>query len=83
MKDAFTAALSDVVQHQAELASTLESLLSHTTTLGASHSDADGIRSMLAHLNAQVNALAKNLAAQHDQNVELSDHLSYTDNPDT
>lgn len=68
MKDAFTAALSDVVQHQVELTSTIESLLSGQTPQDSCNPEVDGVRRMLAQLNVEVRALASRLAARYDEN---------------
>lgn len=70
MKDAFTAALSEVVQHQIELTSTIDSLLNDQASQEISSHGVDEVRSMLVQFNAQVSALANRLAACYDENLE-------------
>ncbi|MFJ3681404.1 hypothetical protein [Pseudomonas sp. NPDC090208] len=70
MKDPFTAALSDVIQNQIELTSTIESLLDQSLSHDAGGTNANEIQSRLDNLNTHVDALVKRLAAKHDQDRE-------------
>lgn len=70
MKDAFTAALSEVVQHQIEMTSTIDSLLNDQASQQTSSHEVDEVRSKLVQFNAQVSALANRLAACYDENLE-------------
>ncbi len=79
MKDVFTTALSEVVQHQVELTSTIESLLSDNACQKTSNHKVDEVRCMLALFNAEVCALANRLAARHDENLEIRATPSHTD----
>jgi len=66
MKDAFTAALSDVVKNQVELTSTIESFLGQALSQGGNVADADQVQGRLDSFNAQVNELIKALAERYD-----------------
>ncbi|MFJ5300913.1 hypothetical protein ACIQAL_30860 [Pseudomonas sp. NPDC088368] len=66
MKDAFTAALSDVVQNQVELTSTIESFLGQALSQGGNVTEADQVQGRLDSFNAHVNALIKALAERFD-----------------
>jgi hypothetical protein len=70
MKDAFTTAYSDVVRHQVELTSTIESLISDKVARGASIDEADKVLCMLAQINARVNRLSHQLAARYEESAE-------------
>lgn len=63
MKDAFTAGLADVVQHQVELTSIIESQVSDQAAQWASDGDLDEVLCMLGQFNALVNRLIGQLAA--------------------
>lgn len=67
MKDAFTAADSDLVQNQIELTSSIESILAQAASSGASANQITEVGQMLEAFNAKVNQLAKRLAALHDK----------------
>lgn len=79
MKDAFTAALANVVQHQVELTSTIESQISDKAAQGASDGDIDEVVFMLGQFNAQVNRLIRQLATRYDENTERLDAASHAD----
>lgn len=66
MKDAFTAALSDVIQNQVELTSTIESLLDQALSQDGDGDEVDQVKSQLDDFNAQVNALIQALAESYD-----------------
>lgn len=66
MKDAFTAALSDVVQNQVELTSTIESLLGQALSEGRDAAETNQAQGRLDSFNAQVNALIQALAERYD-----------------
>jgi hypothetical protein len=66
MKDAFTAALSDVVQNQVELTSTIESLLGQALSEGRDAAETNQVQGRLDSFNAQVNALIQALAERYD-----------------
>ena len=79
MKDAFTAALADVVQHQVELTSTIEFQVSNQAAQGASDIDINEVLCMLGQFNAKVNRLIGQLAARYDENAERLAPASHTD----
>jgi len=70
MKDAFTTAYSDVVQHQVELTSTIESVICDQAARGAFTDEVDKVLCMLDQFNAQVNSLSSRLAARYDETAE-------------
>lgn len=80
MKDAFTTAYSDVVRHQVELTSTIESLMSDKAARGASIDEVDKVLCMLDQFNAQVNRMSSQLAARYDEAAEKAtpDHPAGT-----
>lgn len=69
MKDAFTAAYSDLIQNQVELGSTLQSILDEAFLRGVSNADIDRVRSIMESFNIRTNDLAALLIERYqDQN---------------
>lgn len=69
MKDAFTAAYSDLIQNQIELDSTLRSIIGEAAQRGVSHSDINRLRSIMESFNIRTNDLAALLIERYqDQN---------------
>lgn len=69
MKDAFTAAYSDLIQNQIELDSTLRSIIDEAAQRGVSHAEIERVRSIMESFNARTNDLAALLCERYqDQN---------------
>ncbi|MFJ5298639.1 hypothetical protein ACIQAL_19155 [Pseudomonas sp. NPDC088368] len=67
MKDAFTAAHSDLIQNQIELTSSIESVLAEAASSKATANQITEVGQMLEAFNAKLNQSAKRLAALHDK----------------
>lgn len=67
MKDAFTAAHSDLVQNKIELSSSIKLLLVEAASVGVCADQIAEVGDMLESFNIRVNTLAKRLAALHDK----------------
>lgn len=70
MKDSFTTAYSDVIQHQVELTSAIQSLIFDQAARGASIDEVNKVLCMLDQFNAQVNRLSSQLTARYDETAE-------------
>lgn len=71
MKDAFTAAYSELVQNQIEFASTTEATLDGAALGNAPSSQIAQVQDMLNTFNAQVDGLAKRLVSKNDEAAPL------------
>ncbi|SEJ95388.1 hypothetical protein [Pseudomonas sp. NFR16] len=67
MKDALTAAYSNLIQNQVELASTLQSIVDEAVQRGAPEGHINQVCQRMESLASQLNALSKSLLERNDE----------------